>query len=259
MGLVYRLAKDAVGQDGQRLIRNYQDETRPLSYGMLNVGKQQMAAKLSAITEWEVDTFVHDIDALANDAQNVEISKAVAQELPALIDALRMVNHETTQGYGGLRAVGAELDVGWLTPAMIGNTTLLNNVGTALLGIYAAANGTRTWTATFVAGTAQDVIPSQQMSQYAGLVHIGAIDTIAVPKLNRIRFTLSGVNTPLQPLNFNHRTIGETADLRFVKFKQSIIAGPLKTQAVTVYPNLAGDAKLELLSILIAKAESLTL
>lgn len=253
MGAVYRHGK------ASGLVKAYPDETRPLTYGMINVGKQAMSAKLSEISEYEVDTFVHDLDAMANDQQNPEIANAVAQELPALIDALRMVNAETKQGYGGIRGMGGELDVAWLTPAMIGNNTLLNNANTSLLGIAAAANGTRTWTITWAAGTAQDIIPSQQMVQYAACVHIGAISTIDIPKLNRMRFTLSGVNTPLQPLNFNHRRKESDADMRFVKFKQSIIAGPLKTQVVTAYPNLTGDDKLELLSVVIAKAESLTL
>ena len=251
MGLIYQIAKGH--------IKDYAEGTKLFDYSLVNVGKPDVSVKLSPLTRKEVETLLHDLDAMANDAQYPEIARAVAAEVPAIIDAVRMVNAETKQGYGGMRAVGGELDVGWLIPEMIGNTTLLNNAATATKGIYTTANGTRTWTKTFTAGTSASIIPSQQMVQYAACVHIGAIDTIDIPKANRIRFTLSGVNTGLQPLNFSHREKRSDSDTAFTKFKQSIIAGPLKTQAVDIFPYLTGDSKIELLTVLIAIAESLTL
>lgn len=97
------------------------------------------------------------------------------------------------------------------------------------------------------------------MVEEAAVIHLGAIDPVEVPKLESIRFTLAGIPAPAQSLPFNIRQGFANYSLPFVRFEKPVIVGPEATQLIDVYPNLSGDSKLQLLSLVIAKAQILTL
>jgi hypothetical protein len=183
----------------------------------------------------------------------------VAEEAESILTAVRMVKTETKAEFAGILGAGANLEIEWLRPKHVGGS-LLNSAGTSGKGLYGGTSGgVYTWTQTFTANTSQDIIPEQTMSEEAGLIHLGAIDPVEVPKINAIRFELAGIPTPAQSCKFNIRQSLGTEDLPFVRWEKPVIIGPEKKQKVTVMPNISGDSKLELLSLLVSKAENLSL
>lgn len=162
--------------------------------------------------------------------------------------------------FAGVQGAGSNLDIMWLRAKQIGGS-LLNKAGTASCGIYGQANGAISWYyATFTAGTAINLIPSQQMDDYAGLIHIGAIDPVVNPIHDACTFTLSGRTSPAQSLPWNVRKAFDETAMPFIKFELPVMVLPKVTQAMAVLPTVTnGDSKMQLLSILCGKAESLTL
>jgi len=170
-----------------------------------------------------------------------------------------MVKDETKELFMGIQGLGSSLDMAWLRPKDVGATTLLNSAATAGLGLYNGTNGAvYTWLHSFIAGTSSIIIPEQTTIEEAAVVHLGALDAVEIPKVNAITFTIQGVDSPTQSMPFNIRRSVGADSLPFVRFEKPIIVGPEKKQKVAVMPNITGDSKFQLLSLLIAKASSLT-
>jgi hypothetical protein len=251
MGLVFQANKG--------LIRTYPPETTKVRTVVIEPGKDEAEVTLAALDSKEAEALLLKLDALASDKVNPAIAAMVAEEAANIFVAVRMVKAESKASFAGILGVGANLDVKWLRPKDVGGP-LLNRDGAAGKGLYGGASGgVFSWLQTFTANTPAALIPSQTMAEEAAVIHLGAIDPIEVPKLESIRFTLAGVATPAQsllPLGFRK---GFITDLPLVRFEKPIIVGPEKTQAVDVMPYISGDSNFQLLSLLIAKAEALTL
>lgn len=249
MGLVYKA--------NQHLIQHYDAGTASVDNALITPGQDKVVVKVAEVDAEEVMSLLQKIDVIANSYMNEAIAVAYAETFPVILTAMRMVKEEAKAPFKGMIASGTELDATPLIPEHVGSL-ILNSADTASCGLYAGTNdGVYTWLQTFVAGTSQELVPEQTMSQYAAIVHIGAIDTVAVPKVNRTLFTLSGVPTPAQPTQFNIRGVNGTAP--FIRFQKPVLVGPLKKQKIETDPNIAGDSKIELMSILIAKADVLIL
>lgn len=247
MGLVFT--------ENEALIKAYPDEQLSVEDALITVGQEAVEVGVAAVSEKEVRAYLNKIDLLTHSKQNEAIAIAVADAFPTLLTALRMVKKESKQPYRGIKGSGAALDLEFLIPEHVGGT-ILNPVATSAKGLYGGTNAAvRTWLQTFVAGTSDDIIPSQVMKEEAAVVHIGAIDTVEVPKINRIKFTLSGVATPAQTVQHN---ITNGSDVPFAKWEMPVLVPPEGTQLVEVDPYIDGDSKFELISFLIAKAEDLT-
>lgn len=251
MGIVY------LGNKG--LIKAYAEETLKYKNALVEPGKGEAELKLAPLTAEEVDAILLKLDMLAMDKANAAVAAIVAEETESILMAIRLVKDESKASFGGILGAGAQLDLMWLRPKDVGGA-LMNPAATAGLGLYGGASGgVYTWLNTFVANTPQSIIPTQTMDEEAAVIHLGAIDTIAVPKLNAIRFTLAGIPGPAQSLPCNLREAFGDNDISIVRFEKPIICGPEKTQLIDVMPAISGDSKFELLSFIIAKAEKLTL
>lgn len=251
MGLVYRT--------NQQMIMHYDAGMAEVDNALITPGQDKVVVKVAEVDADEVRRLLQKIDAIANSYMNEAVAVTYAEVFPAILTAMRMVKEETKAPFKGMVASGTELDAVALIPENFGGA-ILNPAATGSTGLYGGtAAGVYTWmnASSFTAGTSDDLMPEQIMDKYAAVVHIGAIDTVAVPKINRIRFTISGIATPAQPTVFNIRGVNGTTP--FVRFERPVIVGPLKKQKIDVDPNIAGYSKFELLSVLIAKADVLTM
>ncbi|MEM2338598.1 MAG: hypothetical protein QXW83_00175 [Nitrososphaerales archaeon] len=251
MGIIYKANKDR--------IRSLPEETVKVTDVLIEPGKTAAEVKLAPLSREEYERILLKLDMLAIDRNNEAIAVMVAEEVDPIITLIRMVKVETKEEFTGILGSGANLDITWLRPKDVGGP-LLNSAGASNKGLYGGANGgVYSWLHTFTANTSEDIIPEQIMAKTAGVIHLGAIDPVEVPKVNAIQFTIAGIPSPAQSMKFNIRSSFGTESLPFVRFEKPVIVGPEKRQKITVMPNISGDSKLELLSLLVTKAEALTL
>lgn len=245
-------------QNNEALIANYEEETITWNEALIEPGRPQAQLAQAKMSSDEVRRLVLKMDQMAMSRQHEGIAVMIAEEMASILAAVRRVKTETKEEFWGLLGAGANLDIAWLRPKDFGNT-LLNPLATASKGLYGGTSlSVYTWLHTFVANTSDDILPTQIMSEESGMIHLGAIDPIEVPKLNMITFTLAGIPAPAQSMPFNIRRGFGIEEVPFVRFEKPIIIGPERTQLIEVMPNIAGDSKFQLLSLVIARAQDLT-
>ncbi len=256
MAIVYQVAK------ANNIIRPYTESVvSGYTQAVIEPGKFAVDVPVAPLTGDEVDLLVHKLDnQLALSTQQDAIAKMIAEELPSIILMARMVKWQASGAFAGVLGAGLNLDMMWLRPKDVGGI-LLNPAATGGLGLYGGTSaGVYTWLQTFVANTKQSIIPAQSMSQYAGVIHLGFFDAIQTPKVDAVQFTLAGVPTPPQSLFMDaRRENGGDYDNSFVRFEKPVIVGPLQKQLIEVMPNVSGDSKLELLSLVVARVQDLAL
>ena len=250
MGLVY--------QQNQDLIREYLEESKAITNLLIQPGQMEVTCKLAPLSAEEVKAILFKLDSMALSTLVPAVATIVAEEVLGILTAIRMVKAETKEEFRGLLGAGATLDICWLRAKHIGGT-LLNPAATGSKGVHGQANATTVWLYGHTADTSTDIIPEQIMKEEAGVIHLGAIDPIEVPKLEAIQFTLAGIATPAQPLELRLRKGFGANEVPMVRFEKPVIVGPEKKQKISVEPYATGDDKCQLLSILIAKAEDLAL
>lgn len=255
MGIVYKFNSGQMDPNNN-LIKNYNSGTIDITNALITPGQKKVSVRVAEVDAEEVESLLQKIDGIANSYVNEAVAVAYAEIFPVILTAMRMVKDEAKAPFRGMISSGTELDAVALIPENVGGA-ILNPLATGSLGLYGGTSGeVYTWLKTVgTVGTAEAMIPSQTMAATAAVIHVGAIDTVDVPKYNRIKFELSGVPTPAQSLLFNIR--GKNGEASFVKFHRPVLVGPLKKQKIEVDPNIAGDSKLELMSILIAKADAI--
>ncbi|RLC73313.1 MAG: hypothetical protein DRI26_01100 [Chloroflexi bacterium] len=258
MGIVFQANKGILELPAAEFEERFREQDLTYRNALIQPGQDVATIKAAELTKGEVEMIMLKLDQMAMSTQHEGIANMVAEEFESILTAIRMVKTETKEPFRGLLGFGAQLDIVWLRPKDIGGS-LLNAPGTASKGLYGGTSGgVYTWLNTFTANTAAEVIPEQTMAEEAAVIHLGAIDPVEVPKCNAITFTIAGVSAPAQSLPFNIRQTFSDNSVPFVRFEKPIIIGPEKKQKVEVMPNISGDSKFQLLSFLIAKAESLT-
>lgn len=240
------------------LIKPFSDTNIVVRKALVQTGQGEIKVKAAELTAEEVEAILLKLDLLANSWADEAIATMIAEEVESILAAVRMVKDETKEPFMGIQGLGSALDIAWLRPRNVGETNTLNGAGTAGLGLYSGASGgIYNWLQNFIAGTTKAIIPTQTMAEEAAVVHLGAIDPVDIPKCNAITFTLQGVASPTQSLPFNIRKSSGNYSIPFVRFEKPIIVGPEKQQQITLVPNITGDSKVELLSLLITKASLL--
>jgi hypothetical protein len=248
MGLVY----NEVGN----WIKAYDEKATLIREAIVTPGQEEVNPTLESITRGEVEKLAKKLDILANYKQNEAIARMVAKSFPSIVAAVQWVKNESHEQFRGMKSMGKQLDICWLRPEDVGGA-ILNKAETASKGLYAGTSKeVYSWItpAVYVAGTAKDYIPEQTMKDEAACIHLGMINTVAVPKENRIGFKVSGQRAPDQSLSFSHT---DGSELSLQEFEYPVIVGPKQKQQVQVDPYIAGDSKPELLTLLVAMAEDL--
>lgn len=244
--------------ESKHLIKDYQDETREITNILIQPGQMSVSQKLSFLSAAEVDAILHKLDALAMSVMNEAVAIMVAEEVPGILLAIRMVKAESKESFAGMLGAGRTLDIAWLRAKDIGGT-ILNPATTGSKGVHGQTNATTAWLYEHTADTSTEIIPEQTMKEEAGVIHLGAMDPIEVPKLESIKFTLAGVPTPAQSLEFRVRKGFGNNEVAVARFEKPVIVGPEKKQKIEVEPYADGDDKCQMLSFLIAMAEDLSL
>ena len=254
MGDVYRLTKNLATQ--------YNKETIACPHALMTPGKTDTTKELAPLGPEEVNRILLKLDQMAMSRNHDGIANMIAEEMPAILYAIRLCKNETHSNFAGILAAGPELDLRWLRVQDIGATATLNAAATASKGAYGGTSAAvYTWNAAFVAGTAAEIIPEQTSSEEMALIHLGIIDTISngITKINGIEFSISGQAAPAQCIDMAIRRGTGSEDLPFARFEKPIILGPETMQKIRLMPFISGDSKPQLLSILVARAQNLTL
>ena len=252
MGLVY--------QTNKGLLKAFVEETIKYKNALIEPGRAEAEVKLASLSVEEVDAILLKLDILASEKANPAIAAMVAEETASILVAIRMVKAETKAAFAGILGAGSNLEIMWLRPQDVGGTILRGTASAGSLGLWGGSGGAvYTWLKTWVTGgTKETMVPEQTMAEEGAVVHLGAIDPIEVPKCTAIQFTLAGLLSPPQSLSRNIRKSLGTEDISVMRFEKPIIVGPEKSQKVEVNATTTnGDTKLQLLSLLIARAQSL--
>jgi hypothetical protein len=254
MGEVFQLRRN--------LIANYPEETVGWPQALISPGKTDTTKKLAPLSQKEAEMILLKLDNLAMSRNHDGIANMVAEEAESILFAIRLCKDETKANFAGILGVGSELDIRWLRVQDIGATFGMNAAATGSLGPYLGTSGAVfTWLSSFVAGTAAQIVPVQTSSEECAVIHLGIIDTLenGIPKCNGIEFQISGIAAPAQCIDMGiRRSVGDS-DLPFARFEKPIIIGPETSCRIRLMPNITGDSKPQLLSLLIARAQDLTL
>jgi len=259
MGYIYH--------ENTKLIHDYPEEPNlKWNKAVIIPGQRVAQVNAAAMSKDEVDQILQKLDFMAHQANNESIARMLVSEADSVLALVRIVKKEIGGAgvFAGIQGAGQQLDICWVRPRHIGGALVNKAVaankavwGQALVGTY----GQPVWAySTFTAGTALDFVPSQQMDDYAGMLHIGFIDPVINPHVDAFTATLSGRTTSAQTLKWNVRKAFDESVMPVAKIEMPILAMPKATQTISVMPTITnGDSKLELLSILCGKAESLAL
>lgn len=250
----------SVSKVNAHLIQDYEEETISWGKALITPGQDAVSVKCGPLSKAEVTAILIKLDLLALNRQNSAITAMLAEEADSILVAIRRVKAETKEAFRGILGAGASLDIGWLRPHHVGDKYLLNSAATSTTGLWGGTNAAiYTWLHTVVANTSDNIIDDQTMVSEAAVIHLGAIDPIEVPKIDAITFKISGITSPAQSLAFSKRSTFGTELTPVVRFEKPVFVGPDKKQEIGLYPQVSGDTKFELLSLLIAKAENLAL
>lgn len=249
MGYVYETV-DALG-----LIRAYDEGAVQVTDALITPGNEMVEVNVEAVSEAEVRKLALKVDILASALQNEPIARMVAKSFSNIVTLVGWVKNEAPQRFEGIKALGKQLDIVWMIPEDVGDT-VMNAGDVASKGLYDGTSaGVYTWLHTFTATGAESIIPSQVMKDEAGCIHMGMIETIPLPSpVNRIRFTLSAVPSPAQPLSFSHM---DGSELAFQEFEMPVMVGPKLSQDVEVSGGISKDGRPELLSFLVLQSEEI--
>ena len=250
----------SVSQVNAHLVKDYLAGTEKWSKALIAPGQAEASVELAALSRVEVDLILMKLDMMAMKRQNSAIAAMLAEEADSILTAVRMVKTETKEAFRGLLGAGAALDICWLRAKDVGGE--LTTPGGALKGAYANGAGGEVypWTEAFTAGTAVDMFPEATMIEEAGIVLLGFIEPLAVPKLEAVQFTISGIHCPPQSLNFRvNEDWGSHGRLPFCRLEKPVIIGPEKLFQVAVNPDLTGSSKCMPLALLITTAEKMSM
>lgn len=266
MGIVFQEAK----RNG--FITDYPPGQYYLDNAVYSVGRYAYSANLGGMTKNEVQEVIWTLDRLAlspmkpcneilkKSAKNPElaallkhvwlrgeISRIVAESLPAILNLIRLVIYQNKIGFEGIHGTGPGLIVRWLRADDVGGPSL--NLGALLnAGLYGTSNSTSNgWMQQDRAKYINHpLIPNQQMSEHSGLIHLGMIDLNSwrLSKDDRVQFVLNNVTTTYQPV-----------ESPFTAFSLPIAVMPYTLHAVNYNPGVSGDVNVKLLSLLVDQAQ----
>ena len=210
-----------------------------------NTGVEASGETVAELTENEAKLIALKLDRLAPVEFNPTVAKMVTRNYGNICTMIQRVKVETSSVFRGMKAVGNDLDIMWLLPQMVGNLYFTNKADAAATGLYGGTKAeVYVWEySTFTAGTAKDMIPSQIMPDDAAMLHMGVSDTMGVPKLDAIRFTIEGQAMPdqgLQQLKMAYKPYKLSAVS--MEFEYPVYVPPKTTHLIQVDPNVNSGA-----------------
>jgi hypothetical protein len=230
---------------------------RYISSGAYKPGTVFIGNKTWAVTDLskdECELLASEIDTFVDWDTAPRIASMVVRAAPRILDAVRLVNAQTNQGYGGAAGRGQQLiaqplqlfDLLRAAPSstVVGTYPMLSwLVSKASTGAI-AWSGTSTYNNTMVV----DSLP------YLAHIFIGFIDTIEVPKINKIQIVKDGDTYPVENPNFEWRgTFGDNM-VPCHELLQPWIIPPASKYYIGVNWYAVGDDKLQPIGFAIKRA-----
>ncbi len=247
------------------ILSQYDSRTFNITNAVVEVPQKSVAVPAASITRDEVDRLIGDLDSLYRTRQNEDVAAIVAESFPAILAAMRWVKTEAKGEYIGQGAVGTQLVATALRPPHIGKTAITNKDATASVGLYAGDSGATassvfSWlpATAWTAGTSKNWYVSQTMAKEAAIVFCGVSETEEIPKVDGVRFTISGINTPVMSLNYTTPRRNSLKEPMVAKLTDPIIFGPNKTCASSFWPTKTGDSQPTPVAVVITMGQNLT-
>lgn len=226
---------------------------------LIDTGKPASQITLKSLSSDEVNAIVSKLDMMFRGPEHEDVAIMVAEEMLNILATVQAVGYQTQSSFGGILATGTQLDIWPLRPKDVGGS-LLNPAATATKGLYGGTSAmVYDWltAAALTGGTIAHIIPSQIMWQYAGMLYLGGIEKVAVPKIEGIQFTLAGSAAVPQPVVRNIKKLFGVPGgmVSFTRLEKPVIIPPLKTQAVDVMPGTSGDSDFEIIALVVGQAQ----
>lgn len=218
-------------------------------------GEKQSALDISAD---DLAILGQELDAFADIERNPVVAAIIARGAPRILDAVRMVNYETKNGYKGAGARGHELVV---NPIGV-NDLLEANPATAGLAADSKGAAAENWLITVTSAAAAcysgDATYNNQMlvSSLPVLSHVflGWVNPIEVPKAEMIQLIKDG--DPWTPENFTWQWRDTFGDNRVPTYeqKQPWVIPPGRSYYIAVDYYITGDDKLQPIGFTVKRA-----
>jgi hypothetical protein len=259
MGTVYNFAKQQPDLYSGKEFFPRPGGVATITTALVDPGKPAVQLAITALSSDEVNALVSKLDMICQSVENQAIANMIAEEIRNIILTVQLVKYQTQSSFAGILAFGTQLDIWPLRPKDVGGA-ILNVAVAGVLGLYGGVGaGVFSWYTAVpdVAGVARIIIPVQQMIQYGGMIYLGSIEKIYTPKVGGVQFTLGGIAAPAQPVTTNwKKTFGDESDITVSRLEKPVIIPPLKTQTVSVMPDVSGASNFEFIAFVVGQAQA---
>ena len=266
--------KNIVYETNKNLIRDYLEETKMITDGIIMPGQSEFACKLASLSRNEVNLFLMELDALASQSINNDMQYAIANTASLILDIFRVVKLGSKHEYKGQCGIDHDQIMTWLAPWHIGSEYITNALKEVNKGLYGNINCSNiSWLHHFTLGS-HTIFPLQCMNKFSAIIHIGISDSEQTPKVSSIRHQISRIIMPIQTIDLYISCIKSNRDITnkdnvhlskyikfpsFVAFSKPIVILPERLSQVDLYANIGGHSSPKLVSILITSAQALNL
>lgn len=204
----------------------------------------------------QIATLAQELDSIVDWDASPRIAAMIVRGAPRILDAIRMVNSYTKQGYGGAAARGQSL----VAQVMKADDLLKYDASTVALSTDAMAKWLRTYSAVGAAAWSGNSSYQNTMivSSQPYLAHIilGFIDPVMVPKLNQIQLIKEGDAMVPEVLDWTRSTFGDNDTPTHELFQPWVIA-PSQKYYIATKAYVVGDDKLQPVGFTIKRASDI--
>ena len=216
--------------------------------GMVYIGNKTWA--VTDISKQECETLGQEIDTFVDWEASPRIASMVVRAAPRILDAVRLVNANTKQGYGGAAGRGQQLIA---QPLQLFDFNIAGS-NTAMLTwlVTKGTTGAIAWTGNATAANQNTMVVSGL--PYLAHILIGFIDSIEVPKINKIQIVKDGDTYPVENPNFEWRGAFGDFQVPTHELLQPWIIPPASKYYIGVNWYAIGDDKLQPIGFAIKRA-----
>lgn len=234
------------------ILKRYISSTKDYKPGFVFIGSKQW--QVTDISKEEVETLGQEIDTFVDWESAPRIASMVTRAAPRILDAVRLVNAQTKQGYGGAAGRGQQLiaqplQLFDLLRAAPSSTVVATYPMTTWL-VSKASTGAIAWsgTSTYCNTMVVDSLPN------LAHVFIGFIDSIEIPKINKIQIVKDGDTYPVENPNFEWRGAFGDFQVPSHELLQPWIIPPSSKYYIGVNWYATGDDKMQPIGFAIKRA-----
>jgi len=195
-----------------------------------------------ALDSNQLDLLVEDLESIAAQQSNPFIANMIARNCPRIFDLVRVVNHETKQGYGGAAARGNALT---LNPLRMGDVSITHGW---------QVNITATGAATWIASSTTNIDMLVSSLPVLGHIYLGFIDAVEVPKVSTVQLVKNGDTWPEEVLAFDWRQGFGTNNTPTHELRQPWIMPPSESYYIPVRYDRVGDDHLMPIAFTVKRA-----